>query len=184
MNDIPKTNIARAVEAPYGRLEIRRDESQAQNRKKRDRGDEDYKPDLWDEIAHVSVMALYNFLGALLISRLSPENPPPVTSSTEFSQPQTSVQKRAIGAYNRQSARGAGVDLTINEVDDGHETSARDASIILADDVSDEDIKRIQQFQRDLMALNQRGVVEIELVRADNFFAAIEAGIQAAQQNK
>lgn len=182
MNDIPKINHPRFVEASFAQLEIRKDESQSNNQKRKDRGDDDRAGSVWDEIAYVSVMALYNFLGALLASRLTPENPPPEILNQN---PQTSQQRQAMGAYNRQHARGAGVDIKVGEdVATEAGAPAPDPSIILANDVSEADIKRIENFQSDLLKLHDKGVAEIMLHRSTNFFDAIEQGIKDAQLSK
>ena len=174
MNDITKVNVPRFVESANARLEIRRDDSHAQNQKRKDRGEADHAPVEWDEMATVSVMALYAFLGSLLASRLHHDNPPPAFVPAEH-QPKTLQQKQAMGAYHRVQSRGGAVDT--NTGDDALPPS--DPSIVLADDVSDDDVRRMQQYRHDLMELNRRGVAEIRLERAENFLTAIGEGIKA-----
>jgi hypothetical protein len=176
MNDITKTNIPRFVEHTNARLEIRRDESQANNRRKKDRDGDHPASFEWDEMASVSVMSLYAFLGTLIESRLSPENSPPI--QTEH-MPKTSLQKQAIGAYHRNQHYVAPPSSPPPIV--AAPTPPDDGSVILGDDFNETDIARIHAYRQDLMELNRRGVSDIQLERSATFLDAIGDAIAKAK---
>lgn len=181
MSDITKTNMPRFVEQTNARLEIRRDESQANNRRKKDRdGDETHSFE-WDEMASVSVMSLYAFLGTLIEQRLSPENSPPIPQEHV---PKTSLQKQAIGAYHRQQ-QYAGAPVTpppAPETTAMPQTSDEN-TVVLGSDFTERDIERIRAYRQDLMDLHRKGVNEIELERSATFIDAIGAAIETAKKS-
>ena len=170
MNDITKTNIPRFVEHTNARLEIRRDESQANNRRKKDRDGDDHAPFEWDEMASVSVMSLYAFLGTLIEQRLSPENSPP--APVEHT-PKTSLQKQAIGAYHRNQHYVAPPVTEAPACPANTPSAPDDGTVVLGDDFNETDIARIHAYRHDLMELHRRGVNDIELERSATFLDAI-----------
>jgi hypothetical protein len=182
VNDITKTNMPRYVEASNARLEIRRDDESRDDRKRKDRGEVDPNASLdWDEMASVSVMALHAFLGSLLATRLTPENPPPAVQEHA---PKTSLQKQAIGAYHRnpsyQSAPSQSVNVTVGTTISSTENSG---NFTLGDDFSEEDIRQIETYRHDLMELHRKGIEEIRLERSATFLQSIGNGIKEAAGN-
>lgn len=182
MNDITKTNIPRFVEQTNARLEIRRDESQANNRRKKDSEADTNQTFEWDEMAAVSVMSLYAFLGTLLESHISPENPPPPPEHA----PKTSLQKQAIGAYHRNQSYAPPPPVVApppipDPLPEPAPSTGDDGSVTLSSDFSERDLGRIQSYRNDLMELNRRGITEIQLERSATFLDAIGDAITRAK---
>lgn len=193
--------ITRTVEQTDPRMEIRKDESEYYEGRKRDGSAQDAQPLEWEDTTIVSTLALANFLSALLghkptKSLTGPsENPedegesesdnlpepaapsPAKPAATEFAT--NTYISRATHAY--QNTGRAVHDQNIEEPPPVTTTSdGQEAIVSLGADFGEEERERMRGFITDLHDLEKRGVREISLLRTLNFLDSIERGISDA----
>jgi len=158
----------RHVENANTRLEIRRDESRNQGRKKSGEGDDEFKSIPWEDISYVSVASLLMFL----ISVITPE--PPVTAlPPQAPQAVNSASQRAASAY--QSVGRAVHDSNVEQA------PLESPATHIETNFTEGDLTRIRGFVTDLHEFERRGVTELGLQRNENFLDAVEAAITAAK---
>lgn len=154
----------RHVESANARLEIRRDESQANNRKKTDEHSENSHAVEWEDTAYVSILSLKTFLESIVHTPEDDVFTPQIHEAT------TTINQRAASAY--QNAGRAGQDTNI--------APAPPPSHIETN-FTDEDLKRVRRFIVDLTELERLGVTELAMKKSASFLNSIDAAIAEAQ---
>lgn len=190
--------ITRTVEQTDPRMEIRKDESEYYEGRKRDGSAQDAQALEWEDTTIVSTLALANFLSALLGQQptSSSEEPSEKAETSEDSgelpEPEAPTPKpvsaepatntyisRATHAY--QNTGRAVHDQNIEEPPPVTTTSdGQEAIVSLGADFGDDERERMRGFITDLHDLEKRGVREISLLRTLNFLDSIEQGISDA----
>ncbi len=179
-------------------MEIRKDESEYYEGRKRDGSAQDAQALEWEDTTIVSTLALANFLSALLGQQptSSSEEPSEKAETSEDSgelpEPEAPTPKpvsaepatntyisRATHAY--QNTGRAVHDQNIEEPPPVTTTSdGQEAIVSLGADFGDDERERMRGFITDLHDLEKRGVREISLLRTLNFLDSIEQGISDA----
>ena len=179
-------------------MEIRKDESEYYEGRKRDGGAQDAQALEWEDTTIVSTLALANFLSALLgrqptsSSEESSEKAETSEGSGELSEPEALTVKpvsaepatntyisRATHAY--QNTGRAVHDQNVEEPPPVTTTSdGQEAIVSLGADFGDDERERMRGFITDLHDLEKRGVREVSLLRTLNFLDSIERGISDA----
>lgn len=159
----------RHVESANARLEIRRDESQSQGKKKDNHEDGEYAALPWEDISYVSIASLKAFLESVAIPQ--GELPPPQPHIHEAS---NTLNQRAASAY--QSIGRAGHDENV------YRSAPEPSATHIETNFSDEDIARIRVYVADLIELERLGVTELAMQRSSNFLDSIGAAIEEARK--
>lgn len=155
----------RHVESANARLEIRRDESQANNRKKTDEHSENNNAIEWEDTAYVSILSLKTFLESIVH-----------TSQDEVFTPQvheakTTLNQRAASAYQNAGRAGHDSNVTPSAPPPSH----------IETNFTDEDLNRVRIFIADLTELERAGVTELAMKKSATFLDSIEAAIAEAK---
>jgi hypothetical protein len=158
----------RHVENANTRLEIRRDESENQRKKKDHDADGEYSAIPWEDIAFVSIASLRTFLESIVTTETELDinsAPPPVNEAT------TALNQRAASAY--QSVGRA--------VHDQNVTAPAVAPTHIETNFSDVELARVRIYISDLADLSRRGVTELGMQRSSTFLESIGEAIQKAK---
>ena len=155
----------RHVENANARLEIRRDESQANNRKKTEEHSDSTNSVEWDDTAYVSILSLKTFLESIV------HTPEDDVFTPQIHEAKTTLNQRAASAY--QNAGRAGHDVNI--------TPAAPPPSHIETNFTEEDLKRVRRFIIDLTELERLGVTELAMKKSASFLDSIDAAITDAK---
>lgn len=158
----------RHVENANARLEIRRDESQNQKKKKDGHEDSEYSPIPWEDISYVSIASLKAFLESLIVTENDTVAPTP-----HMHHATNTINQRATSAY--QSIGRAGHDTNV------YDPTPEPSSTHIETHFTDADLARIRIFVADLVELQRNNVTELGMQRSTNFLDSLEAAIAAAK---
>lgn len=158
----------RHVESANARLEIRRDESQGQGKKKDDHADGEYSPIPWEDISYVSIASLKAFLESVITPE--GEMPPPQPHIHEAS---NTINQRATSAY--QSIGRAGNDANV------YAPTPEPSPSHIETNFSEADMARIRIYVAELIDLERRGIHELGMQRSTNFLDSIGDAIADAK---
>lgn len=158
----------RHVENANARLEIRRDESQGQGKKKNDHADSEYSPIPWEDISYVSIASLKAFL----LSVVQPENEPPAPTAHVHAASNTR-NARAASAYQSmgRAVHDSNMQNPTPETPPSH----------IETNFTEDDLARIRVFISNLIELERDGKTELGMQRNANFLDSLEAAIAAAK---
>ena len=158
----------RHVETANTRLEIRRDESENQGKKKDRDGDNEYSPIPWEDISYVSIASLRTFLESIVTTEteiaLTPAPPPVHEGSTALNQRAASVYQSVGRAVHDQN-------VTSPSVSPSH----------IETNFSDDELARVKIYIADLAELSRRGVTELGMQRSATFLESIGEAITKAK---
>ncbi|MDY0029662.1 MAG: hypothetical protein RBR86_06940 [Pseudobdellovibrionaceae bacterium] len=179
-------------------MELRKDESEYYEGRKRDGGAQDVRSLEWEDTTIVSTLALANFLSALLGQSIAEHKPfsgkeergPENNPDTEISSQKLAAVEPAANTYIARATHayqntGRAVhDQNVEEPPPVTTTSdGQEAIVSLGADFGEEERDRMRSFIVDLHDLEKRGVREISLLRTLNFLDSIAHGISDAGGN-
>lgn len=189
LDPISVPGAPRKTESSDARMELRRDESHADDRRKNRQEDDRYTPIPWEDSAVVSTTGLKVFLqsllqGALPSSSAIPKPAPTEEPHTPPPQPPAPIDDRMSRAAHAYQTMGKAVhDRNVEETPPlPVPASQASETVTLGTDFTEEDLKDLRLFIADLTELERRGVAQIPIERSLSFLEGVRRAIAAALQ--
>ncbi len=155
----------RHVEKANARLEIRRDETDKDGRKKNHHEEGSYTPAEWEDTAYVSIASLRAFLESVVAAE----------------DPQIQVAPPVHGASNTLNQRAASAYQSVGRAGHDQNVYPPPASTDIETNFTETDIARVKIFIADLADLSRAGIEELPMQKSASFLDSIGAAIAAAK---